>query len=174
MRPTRALEKFTLSYSGGEDKVISFAFCLLTLVHQRYCVTRKELLAVVRFTRQFHHYLLGSNFILRTDHSSLTWLYRFKRPEGQLARWLEELRQYNFVIEHRPGSHHANADALSRKNLDKEPCVLGPFPESRRKEYSPKLQAPWQGPLVVTACLGPVFYKVRDRRSEKVLHHDRL
>lgn len=81
--------------------------------YQRYCVTRKELLAVVRFTRQFCHYLLGSNFILRTDHSSLTWLYRFKRPEGQLARWLEELSQYNFVIEHRAGTHHANADALS-------------------------------------------------------------
>ncbi|KAI7809323.1 hypothetical protein IRJ41_005269 [Triplophysa rosa] len=106
----------------GKEKVISFASCVLTPAHQRYCVTRKELLAVVRFTRQFRHYLLGSNFILRTDHSSLTWLYRFKRPEGQLARWLEELSQYNFVIEHRPGSHHGNADALSRKTLDEESC----------------------------------------------------
>ncbi|ROL48345.1 hypothetical protein DPX16_21831 [Anabarilius grahami] len=45
---------------------------------------------------------------------------------------------------------------------------------SGKKGYSPKLQAPWQGPFVVTACLGPVLYRVRDRRSEKVLHHDRL
>ncbi len=108
----------------GEEKVISFTSCLLTPAHQRYCVTRKELLAVVRFTRQFRHYLLGSNFILRTDHSSLTWLYRFKRPEGQLARWLEELSQYNFVIEHRAGTHHTNADALSRRALDEGHCDL--------------------------------------------------
>ncbi len=44
---------------------------------------------------------------------------------------------------------------------------------SRKKEYSPKLQAPWQGPFVVTECLGPVLYRVKDRRSERVLHHDR-
>ncbi|RXN25222.1 Retrovirus-related Pol polyprotein from transposon 412 [Labeo rohita] len=45
---------------------------------------------------------------------------------------------------------------------------------SRKKGYSPKLQAPWQGPFVITECLGPVLYRVKDRRSEKVLHHDRL
>ncbi len=35
----------------GEEKVIPLASCLLTPAHQRYCVTRKELLAVVTFTR---------------------------------------------------------------------------------------------------------------------------
>lgn len=45
---------------------------------------------------------------------------------------------------------------------------------SRKKGYSPKLQAPWQGPFVVTECLGPVLYRVKDRQSERVLHHDQL
>ena len=39
----------------------------------------------------------------------------FKEPTGQLARWLERLSQYHFVVEHRPGTKHANADALSRR-----------------------------------------------------------
>ena len=34
----------------------------------------------------------------------------FKNIEGQLARWLEELAQYNMAIQHRPGKLHGNAD----------------------------------------------------------------
>ncbi len=99
---------------SGEEKTISFASLMLPAERRRYCVTRKELLAVVMFTRQFRHYLLGRQFVVRTDHSSLVWLMRFKQPEGQLARWLEELSQYDMVIEHRPGAKHLNADGLSR------------------------------------------------------------
>uniref|UniRef100_A0AAV2LHK1 Gypsy retrotransposon integrase-like protein 1 n=1 Tax=Knipowitschia caucasica TaxID=637954 RepID=A0AAV2LHK1_KNICA len=108
----------------GEERVLTYASSHLSPAQQRYCVTRRELLAVVRFTRQFRHYLLGRKFLLRTDHGSLTWLFRFKCPEGQLARWLEELSQYDFHIEHRAGKQHANADALSRlpNNMDKCDC----------------------------------------------------
>jgi hypothetical protein len=35
-------------------------------------------------------------------------------PQDQLARWLEELSQYNMEIRHRPGKKHCNADGLSR------------------------------------------------------------
>jgi hypothetical protein len=59
-------------------------------------------------------FLLGRNFILRTDHNSLTWLLSLKNIEDQLARWIEELSQYNIIIQHRSGSKHTNADALSR------------------------------------------------------------
>ena len=58
--------------------------------------------------------MLGTTFILCTDHNSLKWLNSFKHPEGQVARWLEKLSEYNFTIEHRPGRKHSNADSLSR------------------------------------------------------------
>ena len=77
-------------------------------------MTRRELLAVVEFVHHFRPYLLGREFTLRTDHGSLVWLRNFKEPEGQLARWLEKLQEYNFVITHRKGTSHRNADALSR------------------------------------------------------------
>ena len=80
----------------------------------KYCTTRKELLAVVRFTRQFRHYSLGRQFIVRTDHSSLVWLLSLKNIEGQLSRWIEELSQYDMVVVHHPGKYHVNADASSR------------------------------------------------------------
>jgi len=90
----------------GQEKVIAYGSYMLTPEQRNYCVTRKELLVVVRFTRQYRHNLLGKPFVLRTDHSSLTWLLNFKEPQGQLARWMEELSQYNIVLRHRPGRKH--------------------------------------------------------------------
>ena len=103
-----------LQVQGGEEKAIAYGSYALTKEQRRYCTTRKELLAMVRFCRHFRHHLLGKQFIIRTDHSSLTWLLRFKEPQGQLARWMEELSQYDMVLEHRSGVKHTNADALSR------------------------------------------------------------
>ena len=77
----------------GEERVVAYASRSLSKAERRYCVTRKELLAVVHFTKHFRPYLLGHHFVLRTDHSSLTWLQNFKEPEGQLARWLEKLQE---------------------------------------------------------------------------------
>ena len=51
---------------------------------------------------------------VRTDHQSLKWLQSFKEPEGQVARWLEALAEYDMTIVHRPGRQHCNADGLSR------------------------------------------------------------
>jgi hypothetical protein len=39
-----------------------------------------------------------------------------------LARWLEELSQFNMQILHRPGKQHENADALSRQLEDLGNC----------------------------------------------------
>ncbi len=104
-----------LQVQGGIERVIAFGSLSLATEQRRYCTTRKELLAVVRFTRQYRHDLLGRRFTVRTDHNSLRWLVSFKEPQGQLARWMEELSLYDMVIEHRPGKNHGNADALSRK-----------------------------------------------------------
>ena len=98
----------------GQEVVIAYGSRALSKTEQRYCVTRKELLAVVYFVKAFRHYLVGREFVLRTDHASLRWLRSFKHPEGQVARWLEVLESYHFKLIHRPGKLHSNADALSR------------------------------------------------------------
>jgi predicted aspartyl protease len=99
-----------------EDKehVIAYGSRSLTKPERRYCVTRRELLAVVHFVKHFKHFLVGRNFLLRTDHGALRWLFKFKEPEGQVARWIEVLNTYQMDIHHRPGKQHGNADALSR------------------------------------------------------------
>ena len=99
---------------GDQECVIAYGSQSLSSAQRKYCTTRKELLALVTFLNHFRFYLLGRNFLVRTDHNSLTWLMRFKNLEGQLARWLEAIAQFDFQIVHRPGRYHGNADGLSR------------------------------------------------------------
>lgn len=99
----------------GVEKVICYGSKSLSRSQRNYCTTKKELLAVVTFVKQFHHYLYGHHFIVRTDHASLTWLKNFKNADGMLARGLSVLDTYDFELKHRKGSHHSNADALSRR-----------------------------------------------------------
>ncbi|GBL99437.1 hypothetical protein AVEN_68741-1 [Araneus ventricosus] len=44
-----------------------------------------------------------------------TWLLNFKEPEGQIARWIQRLQEYDFEIQHRKGTSHGKTDALSRR-----------------------------------------------------------
>ncbi|KAM6975889.1 retrovirus-related Pol polyprotein from transposon 412 [Tautogolabrus adspersus] len=110
---------------GDEERVLAYGSRRLSSTEQNYCTTRRELLAVVEFASHFRQYLLGRPFTVRTDHSSLRWLTRLKEPEGQLARWLEKLAEYDFRVIHRPGKNHQNADALSRKPCRETcPCTV--------------------------------------------------
>ena len=104
-----------LSQQGENgEQVIAYASRALTKPERRYCVTRRELLSAVTFIHHFRPYLLGRHFTLRSDHQSLVWLHNFREPEGQLARWLERLQEFDFTVIHRKGSRHQNADAMSR------------------------------------------------------------
>ena len=106
----------------GEEHPIGYFSRTLTGPEKQYCVTRRELLAVVHAASHFHPYLHGNQFAIRTDHASLQWLLNFKNPEGQMARWLQKLQQYNFTIHHRRGRLHGNADALSIRPCEETAC----------------------------------------------------
>ncbi|KAJ8945009.1 hypothetical protein NQ318_010211 [Aromia moschata] len=68
------------------------------------------------------------------DHNALQWIMNFKNPEGQVARWMERLQQYNFKIMHRSGKTHGNADTLSRRPCLEQKCRYCQKIET--KEYS--------------------------------------
>ena len=101
----------------GIERVIAYASRTLDKREVNYCITRKELLAIVYSLKYFKQYLMGRHFKIRTDHAPLTWLRHTPDPIGQQARWLEIMEEYDF--EHRPGVKHGNADAISRR-----PCRI--------------------------------------------------
>ena len=111
--PDKAMGAVLSQAQDGAEKVIAYGSKTFSRSARNYCVTRKELLAVVYFTKYFKQYLLGKDFIIRTDHGSLRWLMNFKDPQEQTARWLEVLSTYDSTIQHHPGNTHRNADALS-------------------------------------------------------------
>ncbi|GFR23049.1 retrovirus-related Pol polyprotein from transposon 412, partial [Trichonephila clavata] len=82
----------------GQERVIAYFSKCLSRPERNYCVTRKELLAIVKAVEHFHPYLYGRRFLLRTDHASLTWLLNFKNPEGQIARWIQRLQEFEKEI----------------------------------------------------------------------------
>jgi hypothetical protein len=98
----------------GQERVIAYYSKMLNKAEKNYCVTRQELLAIVRTLEHFHKYLYGQEFHLRMDHSALMWLLSFKNFEGQTTRWIQHLQEYNFISEHRQSRKNNNADALSQ------------------------------------------------------------
>ena len=101
---------------GGEERVIGYYSKTLTPPEKNYCVTRRELLAVVKGVKHIRPYLYGQHFDLKTDHALLMWLCRRKEPSDQVARWLETLAEFRYTLNHRAGLKHGNADGLSRRS----------------------------------------------------------
>ncbi len=106
----------------GQERVLAYYIRVLSPQERNCCVTRREILAVVKGVQHFHHYLYGRPTLVRTDHAALRWLFAFRHPEGQLARWLQRLQEYDLTIQYRPGAQHLNADAMSRRPCIHNPC----------------------------------------------------
>lgn len=97
----------------GMERPIAFTSQHLTKAEQKWHIREKEALAIIRALESFQHFLRGSTFQVRTDHSSLTWLLEAKT--GRLGRWALRLLEFGpFSIVHRSGKLHTNVDALSR------------------------------------------------------------
>ena len=101
-------------FQDEEERVIAYVSKSLEGSEQRYCTSRKELLAVVRALKHFKCYLYGQKITVQTDNSNVSWLQRSKDPVGQPARWIEVIDTYGITFQHRPGRKHGNADAFSR------------------------------------------------------------
>ena len=71
---------------GGEERVVAYYSKTFNTPQRNYCVTRRELLAVVLATNHFKPYLYGMQFKLRTDDASIVWLFKKSEPSHQVAR----------------------------------------------------------------------------------------
>lgn len=123
---TRLAEKTLLSIPGEDDELVvdtdasgqaiavAFMSRKLSKAEQNYDTTRKEMLALVWTLKKSRFYLLGRKFRIRTDHKPLLGAITAREQVGQMARWITALQQFDFIISHRSGRFHVNADALSR------------------------------------------------------------
>jgi len=120
--------------------------------HERvYSPYQGELLAAVWGVKTFHLFLHGARFTLVTDHQPLQWLFSRKDLQGQSARWVLLLQEFDFEVQHRPGHTNGNADTLSRF----------PLPASEQAPMYPPLAAlTTPDPPVAHTLLQKAFNKI--------------
>ena len=99
---------------NGKERAICYASKAFSKSQTNYSATKRELSAIVTFTRHFNHYLLGRKIKIVIDHRALQWLHNFKDLDGLTARWLEKLAAFDYEVQHRPSKSIGHADGLSR------------------------------------------------------------
>ena len=82
------------------------------------------MLAILHSCKKFHHYILGRNVVMHTDHKPLQSI--FNKPllaaPLRLQTMMLRLFAYDLDVQYKPGKHIPIGDALSRANLpDLEP-----------------------------------------------------
>ncbi|MCO5611700.1 hypothetical protein L7F22_065958 [Adiantum nelumboides] len=98
-----------------EGHAIAYESRRLNSDEQILGIYEKELLAVLHALDSWKHYLLGTPFILRTDHQSLKYFMTQTKLSDKQMRWANFLSRFNFHIAHFAGKHNQVADALSRR-----------------------------------------------------------
>lgn len=88
----------------------------LTPAEINYDTREKEFLALVDACSHWRHYLHSElPFTLLSDHDSLKYHKKMPHLSGRLARWLEKMAEFDYMIAHIPGVKNVVADALSRR-----------------------------------------------------------
>ena len=98
----------------NREKVIAYASRVLQPHERKYPVTHKECLAIIYAIDQFRYYVAMTKFFVVTDHHSLCYLMKVRKPYGRLTYWALMLQDFDFEITYKPGVSHRDADALSR------------------------------------------------------------
>ena len=81
---------------------------------QNYTASEAVMLAVTGATMHFKCYMYGKKFLVRTDYSALTFIHKFADNNSRHMRWSLRLAEFDFDVEHRPGTKIRHVDALSR------------------------------------------------------------
>jgi hypothetical protein len=111
---TKAVGAVLSQMREGEERPIAYCSRQLNSAESKYSATELELSAFLFATKQFRCYLYGRRFTVYTDHRALKWLLNLEDPSSRLTRWAVKLSEYDYKVEHRPGTKMRHADALSR------------------------------------------------------------
>ena len=125
----------------GKEHVVEYFSRCLKGAEVHYAITEKECLAVVASVVKFKPYVYGEKFEIITDHAALKWLSTLgETGTGRLVRWALYLQAFDYQIKHRPGTAHANVDALSRVGGK----VYASWKAVEESEVSSKGLDPWE------------------------------
>lgn len=102
----------------GMEHPIAFESRRITDTERNYPIRQLEFLAILHAIRTWRHYLFGRKFTVYSDHESLSRILVQKDLDRRLARWIEELQQYDCEIKYTRGENNSVADTLSRFSVN--------------------------------------------------------
>ena len=111
---TEAVEKHKSSF-----RIVMFLSFKLEEAETRYHTTEREALAVVRCMAEVKCFVMGHKFptMIYTDHQALESIMSVGTDaHGRIARWMDRLTEYDYVVHHRPSKAAIMglADGMSR------------------------------------------------------------
>ena len=127
----------------GKPYVVYYASKTLNEAQRNYTTMEKELLAVVYALAKFRSYLIGSDIVIFTNHSTLKYLLTKQNSKAQLIRRVLLLQEFNIQIRDKKGVENVVADHLSRLTISHNthnPPIFDEFPEESLLTVS---IAPW-------------------------------
>ena len=98
----------------NELRQVKYTSWSFSPTESHWLTTHEELFAVKWGLEQFRPYVLGRTIKVVTDHANLKWLTSKSPKQSKLARWCISMAEFDFTIEHRPGSSLVVPDTLSR------------------------------------------------------------
>ena len=106
------------------------------MTHKKYSPYDLENYAVVQDLHHWHHYLIGKEFVLYSDHEALEHLNSQKKMSANRVKWSAYLQEFMFVLRHKLGTKNKVADALNlRSHLLTTIFIIVTGFEEIRREY---------------------------------------
>ena len=100
----------------GKHRAVGFLSKTFNQAECNYDIHDQELLVVFRALSHWCHLLLSSPFevTVLTDHKNLEYYKEPHHINRRIARYVQRMQDYNFIIKHIPGENN-KSDALSRR-----------------------------------------------------------
>lgn len=102
---------------GADDLPVAYASKTFTPGEYNKPTIEQELIAIDFAIRHFRPYIYKTEFLVKSDHRPLVYLYNLKDPSSKLTRIRLELEEYDFNVQHIKGKDNVGADALSRMHI---------------------------------------------------------
>ena len=122
---TDASEKAISAILSQDNHPVIYLSRKLKQSEQSMSNIEREALAIVWATQRARHFLLGSKFLLKSDHRPLEFIFHPNKAlpkvtSARIARWAVQLTAFDYDIEYVKGSTIPHVDALSRLSFTDE------------------------------------------------------
>jgi hypothetical protein len=135
---------------GNGLQPVAYFSAKMSDAERNYDVREQEFMALMRACLHWRHYLHGTQpFTLLTDHDSLKYHKSMTNLSGRLARWIEKMAEFDYVLKHIPGKENVVADALSRRS-DHAHCQVNALRSILKKTVTFATANPFEALTAVT------------------------